>query len=211
MSTQGVRQSGLALIAGGVLWLLALPVITGMLPLASSRGGAVIYALAGVLVLVGVVGLRRHYAAQLGRLGTVGRGVAVAGTSLVALGGVLAGGLGVGAGSALYLLGSLISFIGAALLSWALLRAHILPRWSILPLLISALSFVLFVVGAITIFTALQLPEPRMGDPITAIPFILLAAFGVGWATLGYGLWSSAAVAEAATSPVSEPALSEGI
>lgn len=211
MSTQGVRQSGLALIVGGVLWMLALPVITGVLPLTSSRGGAVIYALAGALVLGGVVGLRRRYAAQLGRGGAIGRGVTVAGTSLVALGGVLAGGLGIGAGSALYLLGSLISFIGAALLSRALLRAHVLPRWSVLPLLISALSFVLFVVGAIAIFTALQLPEPRMGDPITAIPFILLAAFGAGWAALGYGLWSSAAVAEAAASPAGEPALSEGL
>lgn len=211
MSAQSMRRSGLALIGGGVLWMLALPVITQLLPVVSSRGGALIYGLAGALVLTGVIGLRQRYAAQLGRLGAIGRSVVVAGAALILVGGLLAGGLGIGAGSALYLLGSLISFIGAGLLGRALLRVAALPRWSVLPLLISAVSFALFVVGAIAIFTALQLPEPRMGDPITAIPFLLLAAFGIGWATLGYALWSSAGVPQTIAPIAGEPALSEGL
>lgn len=185
-----LRWSGLAMMSSSVLWLIGLLGVTGRMPLIGSSGGSLLYGIAGLLVLVGLIGLQRRSPGRFDRRGKAGFIVAYCGATLVGLGGIAEGLSNTKALQAVFLLGSLILFFGAFAIGRSALRARLLPRWHILPLVISSLSFVVFVVVAIAVFTILQLSEPTSGALINLVPFVLIAAFGAGWLALGYGLWN---------------------
>ncbi len=79
-------------------------------------------------------------------------------------------------GTRLFASGMMGLIAGAVLLGFGLLRARVLPPWSVWPLIVGWVAF---------------LPLANV-SAVAGLVRSFLAAFmlGAGWATLGYALWS---------------------
>lgn len=185
------RWGGAAVILGGVLWMVLVPLITLTYPGRAGWGRTdTLLGLAWedynrmlpvvlLLLLVGLAELRGRYAARSGRLGKVGLILALIGLALMLVGNVVefwvAGGIRERMttidliGWIGYSLGYLLLAVGLVLLGVATLRAQVLPRWNGVPLLIGLLVLPMY-------FTVTS------GASVGAVLAVL---FGLGWVALG--------------------------
>ena len=178
-SSDLIRWGGLAALLAGVLWI-----VLGLVSLAITRPVAgpafqgtfsyylveVIFSLACIGMLGGLVGLHIVQARGLGRLGTVGFNLAFTGTALIVISTVTTLLLGRAVLGILFVVGMLGTLVGFALLGGATLRARVLPQWCGIVLLVSVLGFPVYFVFDV------------YGGGIV---------FGVIWLALGYALLSN--------------------
>lgn len=157
-----LRLGALAAMLGGLAF-----VVDGLIVLAGPEGRwtNLVYVVAALLVLVGILGLNELQSEYLGRLGQAGLYVAV-----VALLGQVLGILVFLAGSSslewlIFPVGFLAVPIGLVLYGIATLRARVLPRWCGIGLI------------------AVPLLAVVLGDAGEIL-------FGLLWLALGYVLWS---------------------
>ncbi len=124
------------------------------------------------LLAAGMVGLRTRQKNRLGRLGRAGFVVAIS-AAAYSLGSIVFALYTLHAGIsetlaptifAVSMVSMLMLILGSILLGIASLHAEVLPRWVALLLTIGSVAAV--------------------------VPFAGLPLFGVGWAALGYALWS---------------------
>ncbi len=182
MSTNHIREGGVAAMLGGMLWIVA-ATITAYKPrgcigpecdvgtMRDSSDVAPSLLLALLLSAIGLAGMVIH-ARNTGRLDRWGHTSVVlcaAGAALLVLGVVLSvisevfwilaplGGLGL--------------VIGLALVGIAALRTEALPRWAAVLLVIGSLGMLGF--------------NDQNAQVLMAIPF------GIGWTAVGYALWSN--------------------
>jgi len=212
MSTANlIRWSGLSAILGGVLFPLAAIVHPNGEDLASVSLNAWVPAhllgmVAVMLLHLGLVGL---YARQVEQAGTLG----LIGFSLAFAGGVIASTIQYVASTVVPLIAArapalfdramtppalapplfVLGFVlGHILFGVATMRARVLPRWS--GLLVS-LGMLVFFIGELG-FLGQQLPSPavqQVFDLIRRLHVIVLlgdAAFGLGFAWMGYAVWT---------------------
>lgn len=202
-SAKLIRRSGLASMLGSVLW-------TVLELLSNSAWDRTIFGLtyedynrlkpmALLLLLVGLVGFYARQGRHSGRLGRTGFGVAFLGLSLLLVGNVvefwIGGGIRFGdkaistLGWNIVLVGVPLLALGMVLLGTATLRLKVFSGWMrATPLLIVLLpaSVALFTLAIRSVFTAEEIRR-ALGEWGMALSVV---AFGVGWAVLGYGLWS---------------------
>ncbi len=201
-----IRWSGSALIAGGILWMVARFCVAFDPPPLGYDGYNRLFSLPLLLVLAGWAGLRARCWGRLDLLAQGGWAVALVGLTVMLAGnavefwGVLlqdkpnaqtaiGSGEEAWAGSDIgwmvFGLGHLLVVIGMALLGIAARRRALLPRWRGLPLIIAVLGLLWPVLS----FTA-------AGD------LAVMTATGAAWAWLGSALTPGRARATPGVRPV---------
>jgi len=197
------KWSGIASMLGGVLW-------TVLELLSDSAWDRTIFGLTyedynrlkPIPLLLVLAGLAAFYARQEGRSGRLGRtgfGVACFGLALLLVGNIvefwIGGGIRVGdkaistTGWNLVLIGVPLLAVGMVLLGSATLRAKIFSGWKrAIPLLIILLpgAVVLLTLGIRSLLTAEEVRRVVGQWGLRAC----IVLFGLGWAMLGYALWS---------------------
>ncbi len=190
-----IRWGGLAAMLGGLMWtgswLLNAQTLEGnraFLGLTEGNYRAMLNpALLGMLF--GLVGMYALHARRFGKLGKIGFAMSFLSLAMGLVGNVVEFGL---IGEVTRSFGWFIMFpiffvwpFGMLLFGLAVLRAKGLPRWS------NALPLVIGVVLVLAIF--LGIAEMRMCGCGSADRMLELLFFttGLGWALLGYVLWSS--------------------
>jgi hypothetical protein len=192
-SSDLVRWGGLAAMAAGVLYI-----VMGLLPSPAFGDqplspGYYLFILVGVLasllLLGGLVGLHILHAKVYGWLGTAGFLLVFISTLILAVLGPVEMTAGDSASVLHSLLGvtGLVGLVGLLLLGGATVHARVLPLpWAALPLAILLVRVLVWFLLPPLIF--------RLGlDPgtytwiLTEMPPVLV---GLGWALLGYALWS---------------------
>ncbi|MDP5182356.1 hypothetical protein QOZ88_06875 [Blastococcus sp. BMG 814] len=135
MSTTTTSRSAVAALVGGALWAL-LPVAwatvladdAGAVTLATATAAWVFLVLPPVLILAGLVALRRALGGDAGRVGAVGTALTGAGLAAMAVGNAIevasitTGGAEVALGHVTFLLGFLVSTVGGVLLGIVVVR-----------------------------------------------------------------------------------------
>ncbi len=163
----------------GVLWI-----VLGLVSLAIPRPVAgpafqgtfsyylveVIFSLACIGMLGGLVGLHVIQARSLGRLGTVGFFLAFTGTALIVISTVTTLLLGREVLGILFVVGMIGALVGLGMLGIATLSARVLPQWCGALLLVSVFGFPVYFVFDV------------YGGGIV---------FGLIWLALGYALLSN--------------------
>jgi hypothetical protein len=183
-----IRWSGLAAMLGGLLWML-MPVLSPHISL--------LIAGATLLSLGAFTGLAARDAGRLGRIGKVGLVMAISGPILVLAFIPLIEWFHLWPLANLYFLSTRVLFVGVILLGIAMLRTHVVPRWTALLLMLGSLGVVLMPVIA-RAYTRLIDPWSNLStlDGLITVVALLL---GAGWIGLGYALWSG--TREAAIQP----------
>jgi hypothetical protein len=200
-----IRWSGPALIAGGILWMVARFCVAFDPPPLGYDGYNRLFSLPLLLVLAGWAGLLARCWRRLDPLARGGWAVALVGLTVMLAGNVVefwgvllqdkpnvqaavSSGEEAWAGSDIgwmvFGLGHLLVVISMALLGIAAPRRAILPRWRGLPLAIAVLGLLWPVLS----FTA-------VGD------FAVMAATGAAWARLGHAVRLPIAAAPAGARP----------
>ncbi len=171
-SSNLVRWGGIAAIAAGVAWIAV-----SFLSLVMENPGLspevnVVYVVAVLLVLVGVVGLHALQRRNYGIIGQVGFYIIIAAVFAQVLG-WLAIFAGISMAFVLFVVSAsiLALLVGFSLYGVATLQAKVLPRWCGILLMI-----------AVPVLVAL--------GGVSDFPGIGYAWFGLVWLTLGYLLWS---------------------
>ena len=178
-SSDLIRWGGRAALLAGTLWI-----VLGLVSFAIPRPAAgpafqgtfsyylveVIFSLACIGMLGGLVGLHVVQARGLGRLGTVGFSLAFTGIALIVISTLTTLLLGREVLSILFVVGMIGALVGLVMLGIATLRARVLPQWSAAVLLVSALGFPVYFVFDV------------YGGGIV---------FGLIWLVLGYALLSN--------------------
>ncbi len=182
-----IRWSGAASILAGALWIVALPALGEVLPQISHAGGHVLIAITALLSLLALAGAYARCAGPSGRAGKSGLVLGLLGTALVTLGNFLEGLWGIGVGWGLFMLGMLALFVGLLVFSGAVLRAGVLPRWSVWPFVMSAATLLSLLLVSMTFNISAS-----ESSSFNLLPLLLLSVFGLGWMALGYVLWSGA-------------------
>lgn len=178
-SSDLVRWGGIAAMAAGVVWIAI-----GLLGLVVENPGVsplvnVLFMVAVLLVLVGLVGFHALQKRNYGSIGRVGFY-----TIIVAILGLVLGWLAIFAGASAALVwfvlpaSTLAVLLGFVLYGAATLEAKVLPRWCGIALIIAVP--VLVALGGIS------------GSPGISIGYVW---FGLVWLTLGYSLWSQRGMA----------------
>ena len=165
-SSNFIRWCGLAAIVGGVAWTLAT-----ILPLVGPPGDwtgrtSLLFIIAVLLIVVGLVGLHDLQKGSYGYLGQSGLWTVIVGSSALMLGLMVY--LLSGSRELLWLVypvGYLVQTVGFVVYGTATLLARVLPRWCGLGLIFGPpVEFIWELYGGIL--------------------------FGVLWVTLGYMLWT---------------------
>ncbi len=191
------RLAGLATLLGGLLWIplryfSAASWDNPILGL-GYRGWNSLVPIPLLLLLLGVLALRARYGEGIGRLGRVGLGITAVGLAGMAIGVIVefwwAGGLagnrlGANIGWVVYLASYvLVLTLGLWLFGIALIRTAQLRAWSLVPLLMGALT--LSWPLAISLGGAWQ---SEWAEPVFGLGWQEL--FGLGWLPVGYVLYS---------------------
>jgi hypothetical protein len=184
------RWGGPAILLGAALWIIV-TIVTALHPegciteacdLAGSslREGTALDGLLAIAALFslafgqGALVARARAARRFGKLSQIGSTAMVAGVVVLALGGT-AQALSVGGDVPYFVTGILTLIVGTFLHGVAILRTAVLPRWAGLLLVIGALA---------------ALPANYQNARV-----LLAIPFGLGWAAVGYVLWSAQAKA----------------
>jgi hypothetical protein len=179
LSSELVRWGALGALLAGAAW-----VVSGLISLAIPGQGTeipgtfsyylleVIFSIASIGMLGGIVGLHARQAPSYGRLGTAGFFSASVGVAFLVISTVATILVGREVLSGLFVLGMLGALVGLILLGAATLRARVLPRWCGLLLIVSAFGFPVYFV---------------LGDYGGSI------VIGLVWLALSYALWSDKA------------------
>lgn len=196
------RWSGIALLLAGILFALGIAFHPGGTStptpeaiLNSPYALEQTLAVAGVLLsLFGLIGLYSHQKEQSGWLGFIGFCIAFTGSALFEAGVYFAayvtptlaakapelidpnGPILTPPAGLIFVVPIILTGVGYILLGIATLRAHILPRWGAILLMIGSLTF-------------LAPPQP-LGPTPWIVVIVLTIIWGVGMAWLGYALWS---------------------
>lgn len=179
LSENLVRWGALASIAGGVLWS-AKVILDGYA--ASSLSGITdaLFVVAPLLMLAGLGAFHARYAERIRGMGRTGFVNAFIGLALL-IGGFMAElTLGMEEATRVSSFGFLILAFGLVLLGLEVMKVEPLPRWNFLPLTMGLLVPLSVVAGE---------------DALLRVA--LSAVFGLGWAMLGYALWSDTGREEA--------------
>jgi hypothetical protein len=163
-SSDLIRWGGLAAIAGGVVWVVDSGLLLlGMLP--ESVMNDVLFIVAALFTIGGVVGFHAVQKEDYGRIGRGGFWTVVVATLAIVVG-LIVSLLGSTALERLELfpVGTFAVFVGFALYGAATLQARVLPRWCGVGLIVGPFMFLIGDFGGIL--------------------------FGLLWLALGYTLWS---------------------
>jgi len=184
-----IRWAGLASMLAGLAWIVGSAGMLEVLPLLTQVGGHWVLGLAGLLTLLAIVGIFARDAQRTAWWGIVGYALALIGATVFAIGNVTEVGFGLEFGTVLFGLGLMSLIVGVVLLSVATLRTKVLPSWSVWPLIIGLLVFLLVV------NFAAAMVGPTAGSTEKPVRWIVLAfmsamLLGAGWMTVGYVLWS---------------------
>lgn len=161
----------------GLMWCVGYAGMAKLLlPAIGQPGGHVILGLAGLLTLLALAGMLMRDGGRSSRLGMAGYALSFGGATVFSIGNLAEGLWLLEFGTRLFAVGMMGLIAGAVLLGFSLLRARVLPPWSVWPLIVCWVAF---------------LPLANVSVVAGLVPS-LLAAFmlGAGWATLGYALWS---------------------
>jgi len=161
----------------GLMWCVGYAGMAELLlPAIGQLGGHVILGLAGLLTLLALVGMLVWDGGRSSWLGTAGYALSLPGATVFSIGNLAEGLWLLEFGTRLFAVGMMALIASALLLGFGLLRARVLPPWSVWPLIVGWVAF---------------LPLANVSAVTGFVPS-LLAAFmlGAGWVTLGYALWS---------------------
>lgn len=194
------RLAGLAVMLGGLLWIplryFATVSWDNTILGLGYRGWNSLVPIPLLLLLLGVLTLRARYREGIGRLGRAGlvlTAVGLAGTAIGVIvefwwaGGLAGNRLGANIGWAVYLASYiLVLTLGLWLFGIALIRTARLRIWSLVPLLM----------GALTLSWPLAIAlggawESEWAEPVFGLGWQVL--FGLGWLPVGYVLYSDRA------------------
>lgn len=180
---------GFASIASGVVWALGALNLEGRIPSYTHAIWHLNLAVASLLSLMGLVGLYTRYGPSSGRAGQFGLLLADLGAFLSLLGNALEGLAEWEIGYLLFMLGMMALLSGLLTFGVANWSRRELPRWSVIPHLISALGLLL----AAFVSIVAQIVGLRIfaeASPLgTLLVGSLAALFGLGWIALGCCLW----------------------
>jgi hypothetical protein len=161
----------------GLMWCVGYAGLSeSLVPAIGQLGGHVILGLAGLLTLLALTGMLVRDGGRSSWLGTAGYALSLPGAAVFSIGNLAEGLWLLEFGTRLFAVGIMSLIAGVVLLGFGLLRARVLPPWSVWPLIVGWVAF---------------FPLANVSAVAGLVPS-LLAAFmlGVGWATLGYALWS---------------------
>jgi len=181
-----VRLSGWALMLGGAAFMLGFALNSQETSFSDPLGGRdafieysqlVLLPLAMASFIVGMLGMRSRYGAQVGRFGSISLVVGAIGGAIgfvgaIGLGLILGGGGWWGT----WLFGMFLVLVGLLLFGIAAVRKRPLPRWNALPLITGSLFLLIPIMEAIT-------GSDDLSGPILATIFLLVAA---GFVALGF-------------------------
>ncbi len=168
-----VRWSGPAAMLGGALWGLkavwdGVDAFTGPNDVAD-----VSFFIVPLLLLAGLAGLYARYAEHLAGVGQAGFIQGFIGLGFLVAGSVASFSLGVEGAEHILSFGFFILALGLVLLGFDTLKTEALPRWNFLPLVMGML-----------------IPLSIIAGDLVWLHVAVSALFGLGWALLGYLLWS---------------------
>jgi hypothetical protein len=175
-SSDLIRWGGLAALVGGAAWI-----VEGLLTLVGPEQGPeavgspysypsnVVFVIAFIGTLGGLVGLHALQAPSYGKIGRAGFVAAFVGVAFMLVAVVLsivAAGLSIGVVDWIFGIAFLVHLVGFVLYGAATLQAKVLPRW-----------------GGVALIIALPVSIVLSGYGGNAL-------FGLMWLALGYVLWS---------------------
>ena len=189
-SPRWIRWTARALMVAGLVWSVGVAAMVKVLPVVSWERGHWLLGLAGLLSMLGLLGLAAYDGRRTGWLGTAGYVLALLGAIVFSTGNIVEVGLGMELGVRMFGLGLLSLIAGTLLLAFVILRLKLLPSWSMGPLIIGWVAYMPVLPLGYAAF------GPEAGASANSVVWITLAyttamLLGVGWATLGYALWSS--------------------
>ena len=180
MSSDLIRWGGMAAMVAGLLYFVGYAGMAELLqPIMSNLGGHVVLGLAGLATLLALVGVLARDAGRSAVLGAAGYILSFLGAAVFSVGNLAEGIWLVEFGVVLFGVGLMILTVGVVLLGLGLRRAKVLPAWAVWPLVVGWAAF-LPVANSPTIF----------GIGFFALSLLAAGMLGVGWAALGYVLWS---------------------
>lgn len=168
------RAGALASIAGGVLWS-AKVVLDGSAASSLSGVTEAAFVVAALLMLAGLGGFHARYAELIRGMGRTGFVNAFIGLVLLFVGFASELLFGIEEATRVSSFGFLILAFGLVLLGLEVLKVEPLPRFNFLPLA-----------------TGLLVPLSVVAGEDALLRVALSALFGLGWAVLGYVLWTDA-------------------
>ena len=180
MRLDKLRQwGGPTAIVGGMIWCLFWLYYTaaGVELYPSRMGLLALPAFSAAFLALGLVALYGGAETKLGAVGKVGVLLAAGGTTVFALGALIAASVWPTA-YGLAILGEFATTLGLLVFAVANLGDQVLSRWNALPLLLAL------------VYPPSWMPDPGSLPPALRImPDLLAALYGLGWVLLGYRLW----------------------
>jgi len=150
-----------------------------LLPLMSNLGRHVVLGLAGVATMLALVGVLTQDAGRSARLGTAGYGLSFVGEAVFSVGNLAEGVWHAEFGVVLFGVGLMTLTVGVVVLGLGVLRAKVLPPWSIWPL-----------IGGWAAFLPVANSPLVFGFAFFVLSLLAAGMLGVGWVVVGYVLWS---------------------
>lgn len=175
-----IRWGGLAGILAGLLYFVGYAGMAELLlPVMSNLGGHVVLGLAGVATMLALVGVLTQDAGRSARLGTAGYGLSFVGVAVFSVGNLAEGVWHAEFGVVLFGVGLMTLTVGVVVLGLGVLRAKVLPPWSIWPL-----------IGGWAAFLPVANSPLVFGFAFFVLSLLAAGMLGVGWVVVGYVLWS---------------------
>jgi len=197
------RRGGLLAVLGSLLWVVCWEIVSvvGGGSRAERLWRTLLLNPAILLIMVGLIGFHRRQARRLGRLSRIGFSLCLLGTVTMLLGNVVEFWVSEyfygtqTPGWVMMGVGLLMLPGGLLLLGVGTIRARVFTGWR----RGAPLGFgVVLTAAVILLFLSYLAPTATLGSTLSSLaavsPYVVIYAFALGWAVLGYALWSEKSV-----------------